>query len=117
MVDVILQLNADWRVADDPPQWVLQKRVRAHQLGKASGWESRKYIRNRIHLLRRIGELCGEVDPTAIEAMNSWPDGHVTWKLLETRYGAGPETGPHRAISLSNDGGSPQDDDALDAAA
>ena len=87
-----------------------------HQLGKASGWESRKYIRNRIHLLRRIGEL-SEVDPTANEAMNSWPDGYVTWKLLETQYGAGPETEPYRAISLSDDVGSPKHDGALVAAA
>ncbi len=67
--------------------------------------------------LSRIGELRGEVDPGAIEIIKSWPDDYVTWKALELQVSAGPETGPHRAISSSDDGGSPQDDDALDAAA
>ena len=65
--------------------------------------------------LSRIGELCGEVDPGAIEPIRSWTEGYVEWKALELQVSAGPETGPHRAISSSDDGGSPQD--ALDAAA
>ncbi len=59
---LLVQLNADWRVSDDPPQWALQQRMRKPQPGKSSGWEGRKYIRDRDHLLRRIGELCGKVE-------------------------------------------------------
>ena len=55
MADALVQLNDSWRVADDPPQWVLEKRVRQPQPGKTSGWQARKYIRTTDHLLKRIG--------------------------------------------------------------
>ena len=54
MADALVQLNASWRVADDPPQWTIEQR-------KGSGWRARKFIRDCDHLLRRIGELCGVV--------------------------------------------------------
>ena len=66
---------------------------------KDSGWRGRKFIRDRDHLLRCIDELCGEIDPGAMEIINSWPDGYVTWKLREMQVSAGPGTGPHSAIS------------------
>ena len=47
---------------------------------KVSGWRARKFIRNTDHLLRRIGEMCGDVNPAAIETIKSWPNGYVTWK-------------------------------------
>ncbi len=99
MADALVQLNANWRVADDPPQWALQSRD-GPQREKASGWAGRKFIRNRDHLLQRIDELCGEVDPTAIEIIQSWPDGYATWKLLEMKARAGPENAPYSAISV-----------------
>ncbi len=27
MADALIQLNDSWRVSDDPPQWVMEKRV------------------------------------------------------------------------------------------
>ncbi len=86
--------------------------VNAHE--KQAG---RKFIRNRDHLLRRIGELCGEVDPAAVETIRSWPVGYVTWKLQEMHPRAGPDTDPHSAISSSDASGSPLGDDALHAPA
>ena len=94
MAEQLVQLNENWRVADDPPQWTLEQR-------KGSGWRARKFIRNRDHLLRRIGELCGRTDPAAIETIKSWPDGYVTWKVMKMQGSAGPKTAPHSAISLS----------------
>ncbi len=101
MTDSLVQLNDSWRVADDPPQWVLEKRVREPQPGKTSGWQAQKYIRTTDHLLKRIGEMCGTVDSEAIEIIRSWPRGYVTWKALRMHRDAGPETGPHSAISVS----------------
>ncbi len=97
MADLLVQLNANWRVADDPPQWALQSRD-GPKREKASGWAGRKFIRDRDHLLRRIGEMCGTVDPNGIEVIRSWPVGYVTWKLREMQGCAGPETAPYSAI-------------------
>ncbi len=71
-----------------------------------------KLTDNRDHLLRRIGGLCGEVDPGAIETIQSWPKGYVTWKLQEKQARAGPDTDPHSAISSSDASGSPLGDEA-----
>ena len=100
MADPLVQLNASWRVADDPPQWALQYR-KGNPRGRTSGWVGRKFIRNRDYLLERIDELCGTVDPEAIEIINLWPDGYATWKLQEMQGCAGPKTAPHSAISAS----------------
>ncbi len=99
MADALVQLNDLWRVADDPPQWVLEKWMREPQPGKTSGWQARKYIRTTDHLLKRIGEICGSVDSEAIEIIRSWPRGDVSWKWRKLQRGAGPETAPHSAIS------------------
>ncbi len=96
MADALIQLNESWRVSDDPPQWVLEKRVREPQPGKTSGWQARKYIRATDHLLRRIAEMCGTVDSEAIEIIRSWPQGYVS---REMQRGAGPKTAPHSANS------------------
>ena len=100
MADELVRLNANWRVADDPPQWTLEQRT-GNPSAKNSGWRARKFIRNQDHLLRRIGELCGKVDPDAIETIKSWPDGYVTWKARELKAAAGPKTAPYSAISIS----------------
>ncbi len=102
MADPLVQLNASWRVADDPPQWALQCRDGSKR-EKASGWAGRKFVRNRVHLLRRIEELCGNVDQQGIETIESWPDGYATWKLLEMKARAGTETAPYSAI-MGHDG-------------
>ena len=100
MAEQLVQLNASWRVADDPPQWALQSR-NGNPRENASGWAGRKYVRDRDHLLRRIRELCGKVDPEALEIIRSWPVGYVTWKLQEMEACAGPKTAPYSAISDS----------------
>ena len=99
MAGALVQLNTNWRVADDPPQWALQCRD-GNMREKASGWAGRKFVRDRDHLLERIDELCGNVDPQAIEIIQSWPVGYVTWKLMEMKARAGPETAPYSAISV-----------------
>ena len=100
MADEIIRLNAGWRIADDPPQWSLQCRSRTAR-ERTSGWVGRKFVRDRDHLLRRIRELCGDVDAEAIEVIKSWPQGYVTWKLQEMHPCAGHKTGPQGAISES----------------
>ena len=98
MAEPLVQLNANWRVADDPPQWALQC-PDGPKREKASGWAGRKFIRNRDHLLRCIGELCGKVDPQAIAIIKTWPVGYETWKLLEMKARAGPGNAPHSAFA------------------
>ncbi len=97
MADALVQLNANWRVADDPPQWALEQRI-GNGSARDSGWRARTYIRTRDHLLRRIGELCGKVDRAAVEIIKSWPDGYVTWKAVEMNVSAGLKTAPYSAI-------------------
>ncbi len=99
MADPLVQLNANWRVSDDPPQWALEQRI-GNPSAKDSGWRGRKFIRNTDHLLKRIGEMCGDVDPTAIETIRSWPNGYVTWKVTEMQVSAGPGNDPYSAISV-----------------
>ena len=111
MAEPLIQLNASWRVADDPPQWTLQYR-KGNPRGRTSGWVGRKFIRDRDHLLERIDELCGTVDPEAIETIESWPDGYATWKLREMQRCAGPKTAPHSAIVVHQHHGVPGNTDA-----
>ena len=98
MADVLIQLNANWRVADDPPQWTIEQRV-SNPSGKDSGWRARKFIRRRDHLLWRIGEMCGKVDPKAVETIRSWPPGYVSWKHREIQATAGRSEVAYSAIS------------------
>ena len=65
MADALVQLNTNWRVADDPPQWALQCRD-GNMREKASGWAGRKFVRNRDHL-RRLGR--GVVYRLAVAAL------------------------------------------------
>ena len=89
MADALVQLNANWRVADDPPQWTIEQRI-GNPSAKDGGWRARKFIRNTDHLLKRIDEMCGDVDPDAIATIQSWPQGFVTWKLLDLQDAASP---------------------------
>ena len=97
MAQVLITLNAGWRVVDDRPQWTLQCRD-GNPREKASGWVGRKFVRDRDHLLRRIDELCGNVDPKALETILSWPTGYVAWKLEKMHTRAGPDNAPYSAI-------------------
>ncbi len=100
MAQVLITLNASRRVVDDRPQWTLQCRD-GNPRERASGWVGRKFIRDRDHLLRRIDELCGNVDPRALETIRSWPPGYVQWKLEQMHTRAGPDNAPYTAISAS----------------
>ena len=91
---VVLMLNDRWRITDDPPQWTLEQRV-SEPSAKATGWKKRKFIIHRDHLLKRIDEMCGQVDREAIETIRSWPAGYVVWKYQTT---AGPVEGCDSAL-------------------
>ena len=41
--------------------------------GEPTKWGGRRFHVERDPLLRSIRELCGEVDPPAIEAIKGWP--------------------------------------------
>ena len=106
MADELVRLNANWRVADDPPQWTLERRQ------SATRWQAIKFIRGRDHLMRQIEELCGDVDPEALDVIRSWPPGYVQWKYREFAHVQEPETAPHSAISPS---GAPEHQKTPDA--
>ena len=48
---LIAQLNASWRVIDDPLQWILQRR-KGNPRKKNPGWRSRSFCTTRGALLR-----------------------------------------------------------------
>ena len=98
MSEALVHLNANWRVADDPPQWTIEQRI-GNPSAKSSGWRARKFIRDTGHLLKCIADMCGDVDPVTIDTIRSWPNGYVTWKATEMRSSAGPKTGQCGAIS------------------
>jgi hypothetical protein len=62
-------LNSGWRVANDPLQWLLQRR-------KGSKWVNRSYCRTREGLLRCVREYCGIVDVEALRRLDVLPDFH-----------------------------------------
>ncbi len=101
MTDFLVRLNDSWRVTDDPPQWVIEQRI-GNPSAKSSGWRARKFIRATDHLLTRIAEICGAVDPAAIATIQSWPSGYVTWKVMEMRASAGPGNAPYSAERASD---------------
>src|SRR5262245_57697984 len=62
---LVAQLNTNWRVVDDPLQWILQRR-KGNPRKKNSGWQDRSFCTTREVLLRCVGEYCGEVDQNAL---------------------------------------------------
>jgi hypothetical protein len=70
-----VRLNPDWRVIDDPLQWVLQCR-RGNPRAKNSGWESRFFLRTQSGLLAFVREHCGQVDPDALASLMTLPEWH-----------------------------------------
>ncbi|GBF27479.1 hypothetical protein MnTg02_02532 [bacterium MnTg02] len=73
------QLNSRWRVADDPRQWILQKRKGQHR-SKSSGWLSRSFCATRSALLRCIREYCGNVDAESLNPIENLPETHLEWR-------------------------------------
>jgi hypothetical protein len=77
---LISQLNANWRVVDDPLQWILQRR-KGKPRKKNCGWQDRSFCRTREGLLRSVRELCGEVDDKAPAQLHALPQFHSDWEL------------------------------------
>jgi hypothetical protein len=76
---LVVQLNLNWRVIDDPLQWILQRR-KGNRRGKNTGWQSRSFCRTLDALLRCIREHCGEIDIEALAKLkSSLPDLHPDW--------------------------------------
>ena len=63
-------LNSNWRVMDDPLQWLLQH----HQGGR---WRNRSFCRTREGLLRCVREYCGIIDAEALAWVEALPDFHA----------------------------------------
>jgi hypothetical protein len=75
VLSIIARLNDRWRVIDDPLQWILQVR-QGRKTGKATGWKGIRFCRWRRTLIRDSGELCGDIDVTAMALIEELPDRH-----------------------------------------
>jgi hypothetical protein len=76
---LIAQLNRNWRVVDDPLQWILQRR-KGNPRRKNSGWKDRSFCTTREGLLRCVREYCGQGDQNAVAALLDLPANHVNWE-------------------------------------
>ena len=76
---LIAQLNANWRVIDDPLQWILQRR-KGKPRKKNSGWIDRSFCTTRDALLRCVRELCGVVVEEALNELQALPEFHSAWE-------------------------------------
>ena len=79
-VGLIAQLNATWRVVDDPLQWKLQRK-KGNPRSKNPGWENRSFCTTREGLLRCVREYCGNVEPAALAALTTLPEHHAMQNL------------------------------------
>jgi hypothetical protein len=77
---LVAQLNANWRVVDDPLQWKLQRK-KGNARKKNSGWQDRSFCRTRDGLLRCVREYCGDVEPSARARLAALPDYHAMQNL------------------------------------
>jgi hypothetical protein len=92
---LIAQLNENWRVVDDPLQWILQRR-HGNPRKKNSGWDDRSFCTTREGLLRHIRERCGQVDQAALAAISALPADHSMQNLDVRR------TDQHRVDEISD---------------
>jgi hypothetical protein len=74
-----IQLNTNWRVIDDPLQWILQRR-KGNPRKKNSGWQDRSFCTTREGLLRCVRELCGVVSKEALDELKALPEFHSEWE-------------------------------------
>jgi hypothetical protein len=74
-----IQLNRNWRVVDDPLQWVLQRK-KGNPRKKNSGWQDRSFCATRQGLLRCVRELCGLVDHEVLAQLRALPEFHSKWE-------------------------------------
>ena len=77
---LLTQLNFNWRVVDDPLQWILQRR-KGNPRKRNTGWIDRSFCTTREGLLRCVREYCGQVDQNAFAELKALPDHHtdVEW--------------------------------------
>jgi len=75
---LIAQLNENWRVVDDPLQWILQRR-KGSPRAKNSGWRNRSFCTTREGLLRCIRECIGETDVDAFAELRRLPENHAEY--------------------------------------
>ena len=80
---LVAQLNATWRVVDDPLQWRLQRK-KGNPRTKNSGWRDRSFCTTREGLLRCVREYCGNVEPTALAKVTALPE-HLGMPNLDVR--------------------------------
>ena len=73
---LITPLNSNWRVVDDPLQWILQRK-KGNPRKRNSGWIDRSFCATREVLLRCIREYCGDVDQKAFAQLKALPDHHA----------------------------------------
>ena len=73
---LIAQLSANWRVIDDPLQWILQRR-KGNPRKKNFGWRSRSFCTTRNGLLRCVREYCGDIDTTALAKIAALASEHT----------------------------------------
>jgi hypothetical protein len=92
---LVAQLNANWRVVDDPLQWILQRR-KGNPRKKNTGWRSRSFCRTRGALLCCIREYCclpdhgalrcieeyRGVDAAALQQIRALPEWHIDCTAL-----------------------------------
>jgi hypothetical protein len=77
---LIAQLNPNWRVVDDPLQWILQRK-QGNPRKKNSGWQDRSFCTTREGLLRCIRDYCGDVEPTCLAGVTALPSYHSMQNL------------------------------------
>ena len=77
---LIAQLNARWRVVDDPLQWRLQRK-KGNPRSKNAGWRNRSFCGTREGLLRCVREYCGEIEPAALAKLTALPVLHAMQNL------------------------------------
>jgi len=99
----VTQLNANWKVVDDPLQWILQRKKGKPRKGN-SGWYGRSFCTTREGLLRCIRDYCGEVEPHALAAVLALPDRHSDWdhKNLEQNLDGSGLSQMHASLDLKS---------------
>ena len=80
---LVAQLNANWRVVNDPLQWRLQRR-KGNPRTRNSGWQDRSFCTTRKGLLRCVCEYCGDVEPAALAKLAALPE-HYEMQNLDVR--------------------------------
>jgi hypothetical protein len=73
---LVAQLNENWRVVDDPLQWILQRK-KGNPRSKNTGWRDQSFCRMREGLLRCIRERIAK--QVVLQHVRALPDWHIDW--------------------------------------